>query len=973
MDSQKVELSPPLIGREDELETLDSILNYCEQGSGATVFVSGEAGIGKTMFVEEFLSKARSQGINIIRGRCIAESLEPFSPIKEALRGSDLFHIISDKPPPKVLSAYLTDKADILIAKAERKETELDADIFAGMIKSVSNFVSDSLSMMGEGENEGVSGITYKGYQILMDTKDDLSLILVIEGDESEFLIDDMHEKLNELYEMSESIGSKDYNISELNREISWFIESGKYEGKYLVDDSKLKRDNLFDHVLLGLRREASKTPIVMFIDDLQWADPSTLSLIHYISRNIINDPIILFGAYRPEDLVRKWNGEVHQLKSMLRNMDHEGLFVPVELNRLKKTDVITLLKNIFGEIDQPAKFYDRAFRECDGNPFFLMEFLMHMIEDGHIVKTADGWTVERSFEDVKVPSKIYNLVERRLDNLMEVQRNILEFASVMGDEFRSSIIGSVLRYERNDLLKELDDIEKIHGLIKSSKIGYKFDHKKVRETLYTSLNHELKEEYHLMLAEFYEKRYQEGEEDSFGKIVHHYYKAKNEKGVNFLVEAGCSAQERHANEEADRFFTNALELIPDSDEDGVRYIHDKLGDVHKLKGDYESALDHYKMAIDGESEKDKIASIYGKISELYANMGDYEEALDSVESGMKLQPSDVCSLLKTKGWVLLRKGDYYDAEQVFMEERRRAGKKGDDGDLAQSLHDLGALYFRKGDLEEALHHFKSAEKLWKKIGDLRGLSTSFNNIGIIYYYRSDFEKSLEYHKNSLDIKERIEDKRGIAISLNNIGAIYKNKGEFQKAVRCYEQSLEILEKVGDRRGVATSLKNIGNIHYYMRDYTNALEFYRRALRVGESLDDEKLTLHVRCAINEVLLAKGDVKTALEHGKQVQKRSQEIGSAGEEGMARRILGAVYRKDGELDSAERELLKARELLDISGNQMEFTKVLYELGLLYYERGEMEKFQGHIKGALNNFKDLGVVWWADMVKKTMLEMQ
>ncbi|MGM0510394.1 MAG: tetratricopeptide repeat protein [Thermoplasmatota archaeon] len=969
MEQHTIQFDPGLTGREEESEFLNSLIDDCKGGNGSTVLVSGEAGIGKTRLIEEALDESGSGCMNIIKGRCVEESLGPLSPVKEAFRSADLFHLVADNPPPKVLSAYLTDSAGILIAQAERDGTDLDGDIFTSMLKGVSNFVSDSLSMMGEGEKGGVSGISYKGYNILMETRGDISLILVIEGEENEFLIEDMHDVLDDVCDIAADMKTPEYGGDEINQEISWFIDSGKYEGKYLVDDSKLKRENLFDNILMGLRREASDHPIALFIDDLQWADPSTLSLLHYISRNIKEDHILLVGAYRPEDLMKKWDGEVHQLKSTLRNMKHEGLYTSIELSRLDKVDIINLLKDMLGEVELSAKFYDRAYKESEGNPFFLMEFVRHVIEDGHIVRNEDIWSLKTPLEQVEVPSRTYDLVENRLERVSEEQRKILEFGSVVGIRFESDAIEKGLEIQRRGLLEELSEIENVHGLIISTERGYRFDHKKIREALYENLNQELREEYHRSIAEYYEGLYEGDSEDILGKMIHHYYEAGDRRVISYLFKAGLSAQERYANEEAERFFTNALELIPEEDEEDMLYVHNKLGEISKLKGDYTSSLEHYQTALELEEDDEKKAKIYGEISELFANMGDYEKALGAIEAGAELGDKEMCDLLKTKGWVLLRKGDYEDAKKVFMKELSVAEERCDTGKLAQALHDTGSVYFRKGDLEKSLDHFDRAVERWENIDELKGLATSYNNIGIIYYYKNDFDEALKYHKKSMDIKEKVEDKRGVAISLNNIGAIYKNKGDFQSALRCYEGSLEILKKVGDKLGVATSLKNIGAIHYYQGDNEEALELLRKSLRMSEAIDDEQFILHIRCWLNEIFLAMGKTDLALEHGKKVLQTSKELGTPGEEGIARRVLGMVYRENGGYRIAESEFRRARDLLDETNNIMEFTKLLYEYALLFAKMGEDKKFEGHMKSALKNFRSMGMVWWAGKAEEAL----
>ena len=967
-----MELKPGLVGRDKEMKILESLLDDCRDGHGNTVFIFGEVGVGKTKLARELIDKA--SGMKIIESRCMAESLEPLSSVKDAFRVSDMYHLIADAPPPKVLSVYLMDSGGLLMAKAERSQTELDPEIFASMLKGVANFVSDSLSMMGEGEKDGVSGIGYKGYKILMEAKGEVSLVLVIEGEENEFLIDDMQAVLHEMYGTVENISQKDYNNAQLTEKISWFIDSGKYEGRYLVDDSKLKRENLFDNVLLGLRREAEKNPVVMFIDDLQWADPSTLSLIHYLARNIKNNSILLMGAYRPEELLHMWDGDVHQLKTTLRNMKREDISVELELKRLDKVTSINMLQETLRDVEFPVEFYDMVYNETEGNPYYLLEFIRHLAEDGKLVKKGDVWTLDTSLDKIEIPSRIYDLVDMRLDRLDEEQKKILGFASVMGIEFNSSVIGEALGYDRRELLTAISELEDLHGLIVSVENGYRFDHNKVRESLYNGLNRELREEYHRILGECYEEEYDSGNSQVMGQMIHHFYEAKDQRVIDHLIEAGRSAQERYANEEAERFFSNALELLPETRGADILQIHEKLGEVCTLKGDYEAALEHYQKVLDSEKEDNSKAKLHGKISELYANMGQYERAIESVDIGMKLGSDDVCGLLKTKGWILLRKGDHKEAKQIFREEFKIASSIDDDGKIAQALHDIGAADFRMGCMDEALEHMNRAVEHWERTDDLKGLSTSLNNIGIIYYYQSDFEKALEYHMKSLDIKEKIEDQRGVAISLNNIGAIYKNKGDLSSALECYQGSLDILEKVGDRSGVATSLNNIGTIYLYLEEYDDALEYLKGSLRMSEDVGDEQFTLNIRCSLNEVFLAQSKIKLALEHGKQIINRSKELGASGEEGIARRVQGMVLRESGDLEAAEKEFRKARELLDRADNRMEFTRVLYEYALLFHKRGQLERAQGHMKAALNNFRELGMVWWAERaeeVLETLLE--
>ncbi|MEW5936326.1 MAG: ATP-binding protein [Candidatus Thermoplasmatota archaeon] len=134
-DAQSIS-QPPLIGRDKELNELKTRLENASQSQGSTVLISGEAGIGKTRLVSELIKDAESGGCQIIRGWCLAESLEPLFPFKTAFREVGMHHLIAGAPPPKVISAYLMNEAGILAARAEREESGLDPDIFTSMMKA---------------------------------------------------------------------------------------------------------------------------------------------------------------------------------------------------------------------------------------------------------------------------------------------------------------------------------------------------------------------------------------------------------------------------------------------------------------------------------------------------------------------------------------------------------------------------------------------------------------------------------------------------------------------------------------------------------------------------------------------------------------------------------------------------------------------------------------------------------------------
>ncbi len=1005
----KKDLTPSFTGREYELDQLKVLLDEAIDGKGSTVLISGEAGIGKTRLSEELLDRAREKDAKVVKGWCLADTMEPLLPFKEALRDASMYHLVSEAPPPKVISAYLINNAGMLISKAELKETELDPDIFASMLKAVGNFIGDSLSMMGEKKVKGLNTIGYDRFNILIQTIEDLSLATVIEGTNSEILIEDMRKTLLEIGKRFDSWDGDMLEADRIKPKIEWFIGSGKYSGNYLVDDPKIRQENFFDNVLLGLQRLSSEQPIVLFLDDLQWADHTSLKLLHYLSRNTRSNRIFMIGTYRPEDILQSDEGKPHQLRTTLQNMRREDLFNEMELKRLDEKTVKDFLDNLFGEVDPEGRLAQRLYKESDGNPFFLLEVVRMLVEEGHLRKDDDVWKIVETFEEVNIPSKIYDVVVRRLDRLIEDQKDLLECASVVGEEFESEVVGKVSGMDRIKLLKNLSKIEKVHNLIHLIRDRYMFDHRKVYEVLYNGINEELKKEYHKIVAETYQELYKDDLDMVLDKLAHHLYRAGDKKAGAYLLELGDSAKDGYSNEEAIDFYQKALPLLERNEL--IKRAQEGLGDVYFILGEYVNAIEHYKKAMNEIDDGIKKADLHRKMANVYEHKGDLDRSLEESREGLKLLEGECvvgARLLGRKGWAYIRKGDYDKAEEIFTERVALAKQIGDKKEIGQAEHDIGSVnirkndfnsasshlenaliirkelgdkralaaslnnialvYQNKGEFDKALEYHRQSLEMWKNIGDKWGIAASFNNTALVQKYKGELDKALEYNRKSLELKYKIGEKHGIASSINNIGTVYEEKGELDKALEYFQKGLEIRRSVGNKWSIAESLNNVGDIYLEKGKLDQAIECFNECIDICEEMGAKSHLGYVTCTLAEAMILKGEIEESIEKVNRAIVIAKDIDEKGEEGRAHRVLGMAYGEMGNRDRARQEFELGKRLLE-GGDKKKNARLLYEYGRMCKKMGEIREGSEYIEKALTIFNEMNMKLWIGKCEKAL----
>jgi tetratricopeptide (TPR) repeat protein len=925
-----------LVGREKEQKFLENLISHAESRRGATVFISGEAGIGKTRLADECMDIARSRGFRVLKGWCMHGSSTPYLPVVEALRSGGMEHIMGSDAPPKLENLFLVANNGVLISKRERLATAVDSDIFTGMLTAVTQFVDDCINQSGRKPDGGVFRMGHGSFNISAVSGRVATIAAVYAGKENEFLIDDLESALADIEkEFGESIkkwtGVKD-ELAGTETRLKAVFDSEKYEGiDWAENDPKTKQTNMLDNITRGLERTAKAQPILFFIDDLQWGDSSTIALLHYISRNTRNSRVLIIGTYRPEDLQPE-NGKVHPLTVTMQLMNREELFARIELGSLKDSDVGALVNAMLGKVKTDRMFTEHIWKESQGNPLFVQELVGMLRDEGIIVQRDGQWALSKTLERLEIPSRIQDVIERRLSFLRKEERAVLEGAAAIGDMFSTAILASLALMKRMEMLRLLNDIEKSHRLIQSQHDGYRFNHVKIRDVLYNGMSENLKREYHNAIGDVLGETYGT-EESASADIGYHYYMAGDSgKALPHLFRAIELAKKNYSNAEAAKYCRYGLELAS-----GGKFITERvsllesLSKVQDTDGDWDGAIDSLRQAqsvidkiIAGDSPEDvkkeafaASTRILRKTGDILIRKGKAEDALAELQKGADLLKDDNCPelgrILSSIGNAYENMGDY-DKSTSFQNRAMEifSLSDGTEDDRAKSINRIGAAYCYKGDNDKALSCFEESLKLMEEARNIFGMGQALNNIGLLLHYKSEHEKALKYNEESLKLFTKLGHQVGIATSLGNIGLHYDSVGDYDRALEVHEKGLQLQEKIGDIVGMAVSYGNIGLTYSIKRDFVKAEEFIGKnlayALKGGNQHD-------IAVAYNNmstVMSARGNNEKALEHQFKSIEIFEKLGSQQSLSIALGGIAHIYADMGRFEIAEKTARDSIEL-------------------------------------------------------------
>lgn len=661
--------------------------------------------------------------------------------------------------------------------------------------------------------------------------------------------------------------------------------------------------DNVKQHQDLArtaLRRffeqDATHAPLVLVLDDMQWADPETLALASELIAGLGGSRVVLLTAARPEMLVHAggWGEGA---------VDHER----IDLRNLEPEDAEQMFKFLLAKVQNlPEDTIQNAVETTGGNPAFLEQLVRLFLDNGTIDARGAVWRLDpERAADTELPISVEEAIEARIAALENDERELLEKAAVFGNVFWVSAVIAMTRLESppprtvpgpleiewgngedvrrriSDLISILADQDYLLPLdADDSSIPGEteivFKHNLERELIIRSTEHGRLARYYLSAAQWLEAKTVQRSDEQLEYLAVLYEKGGDaRRAARCYLQGGDRARARYAPEEARALYEKGLKMIAQSDAPGRMDALHNLGDVLEQTGRIDESIACFVEMLHLAWRYDNLA----KAGAAYAR-------------------------------------------------------------LARGLRRLG-----KYDL--AMDHLRRAHELFERSRDDRGIASTLDDMGRVNWLRGAFGQALDFHRQALTIRRALGDRRSIALSLANIGRVHHDTGNFKAAINQFREALDLRRDIGDLVGVVQSLCDLGGVHAEDGNHELALDMLGEARTMAQEIGD-------KLALSDVLSRTGEVKTLMGRGAEAVKDLQDaktiasnLGDRVALATTHQRLAAVQLQLGNLEAADVEAHAAVAVSEAVGLRV-------HIGSGYRVKAEVAAALGHTLQAEDAFR-------------------
>ncbi len=694
----------------------------------------------------------------------------------------------------------------------------------------------------------------------------------------------------------------------------------------------QLEPELRFENTLLALinffKALSLLRPLIVEVDGGHHLDRDSLTLLERMTTELTSWPVAVLVSARTD--ARGAN-----LPAASSN-----LWTEIRLLPFSKEETQTLAESLLGRplTEEAGRF---LYETSGGNPLFLEQLIQYLRERGAFVladELPDALTLAKPHLG-DVPTTVDAVLSSRLDQLPPPVREVVQTASVLGQEFEYPVLAHMV--ERPSALPSLvraAETERIWRPL--DEVHYVFLQPMLRNVAYHMQMRDRLRRLHRRAGAAIEAVHKEDLTPYYADLAYHFEQGEDaEKARFYLRKAADQARLNYQNEQALALYERLLTYA--DEEERVR-IHEYRGDIHHSMGSYAQALEAYSSALEiwlrHKGNERRVADIYRKIASIHVDKGEYNVALDWLDRAQqRLQGEDspeLARVLLLAAGIAYRRGQIHEALEQCQTARDIAERIGALPEQAHAYRLLGTIHTGAGDLRTAVKDYEISLELCKRLGDLRQESMASNSLAAVYYYLGDLNRAERMYLHSLEIATRIGFVDQQATVANNLGELYLLQGRLDEAETQFRRCLRTWQRTGFLLGVALSWRNLAQVAVNRGDWQSADRALQESLRVLEQLDSRGwLLADVYRLLAEVRLAQGKRDAAWRYCRQAQSIATEQSIKLVEANVNRTLGLLYRTEGRWEEAEEALRRSIALAQELGMRYEEALGWQELARLY----------------------------------------
>ena len=593
----------------------------------------------------------------------------------------------------------------------------------------------------------------------------------------------------------------------------------------------------LLEEIAEYIRMASANRPLVIVLDDMQWADSASWDTLEYLVPQLDAERLLICLTIRSEETF----GETLERR---RRLSRNELFHEINLSRLTRDEVKQWMEAAFHRQDVGRELLAFLYRHTEGNPLFVVQVLRTLVDEGAIWYTGERWEW-RPVSELRLPIGVSDLISRRLSRLSPRAQGILTTAAVIGREFDIDLAIEAGAGSEEELLDAIDEGVRASVLQSSPERGgdrYAWAHGKMAEVLRESVNPRRLKRIHERIAQAMVRR----TPDAVAEIATHFDRGGDaESAYRYSLAAADRARGVYAHQEGTDFLRLAERNA--SSPDQLATIRVGLAEIAEVVGRYDEAEELCDLAI-----------------EWYVGQGNQKRALSLRRTRQRLR-----GLLGQPARQMLE-------ACLALDEEAKA--LGDDAERVPLLTIISQTYQRLGDRQAAERIAWECVRLAEKVGQPRLLADSLNRLAITL--ESDQpEQATEIYRRALDIYMAAGDARGEARCRNNLGIRYSLGGQWDLARRELSAAITLARATGtpDLWGVAAV--NLGVVGLKCGDYERARELFGEALALFAGVKNSERQLYALYNLAHLDRERGEHESAAELYDAAASLAQRVGQS----------------------------------------------------------------------------------------------